>query len=61
MEQEPKTIIRLMKRADVLKNRIILPKFFIDNYGRDFYLDVKDNGTIVLIPIEKLNKQDRGE
>lgn len=56
MEQEPKTIIRLMKRADVLKNRIILPKFFIDNYGRDFYLDVKDNGTIVLIPIAKLNK-----
>lgn len=58
MEKEPKMLLRFMKRADVLKNRIIIPKFFIENYGRDFYLDVYDDGTIKLIPITKLNKKE---
>lgn len=58
MEKEPKMLLRFMKRADVLKNRIIIPKFFIDNYGRDFYLDVYDDGTIKLIPVTKLNKKE---
>ena len=58
MEKEPKMLSRFMKRADVLKNRIIIPKFFIDNYGRNFYLDIYDDGTIKLIPVEKLNKKE---
>ena len=60
MEKEPKVLFTFMRRADIEKNRIIIPKFFIDNYGRDFYLKVLDNGTITLIPITKLNKE-KGE
>lgn len=58
MEKEPKMLFRFMKRADKQLNRILIPKFVIDNYGRDFYLDIYDDGTIKLIPIEKLNKKE---
>lgn len=46
-----KTLFRFMKRADKEKNRIIIPKFIIDKYGRDFYFDVLEDGTIKLITI----------
>lgn len=59
MSKEPKVLFKFMKRADIEKNRIIIPKFFIDNYGRDFYLEVLDNGIIRLTPITKLNKEER--
>ena len=55
MSKEPEILFRFMKRADVEQNRIIIPKLYIDEYGRDFYLEVLDNGTIRLIPIKKLN------
>lgn len=58
MEKEPKMLFRFMKRADKQLNRILIPKFVIDNYGRDFYLDIYEDGTIKLIPIEKLNKKE---
>ena len=47
-------ILRFMKSADKLRNRIIIPKFIIDKVGRDFYLEynIKDE-TIKLIPIKK--------
>ena len=51
-----KMLFRFMKRADKMYNRIIIPKFIIDNYGRDFYLEVYDDGTMKLIPI-KYNKE----
>lgn len=57
MEKEPKMLFRFMKRADKQLNRILIPKFVIDNYGRDFYLDIYEDGTIKLIPIERLNKK----
>lgn len=47
-----KMLFRFMKRADKEKNRIIVPKFIIDKYGRDFYLEVYEDGTIKLIPIK---------
>lgn len=47
-----KLLVRFMKRADKEKNRIIVPKFIIDKYGRDFYLEVYEDGTIKLIPIK---------
>ena len=56
MNKEPKVLFRFMKRADATRNRIIIPKFIIDNYGRDFYFNVYTDGTIRMIPIEKLNK-----
>ena len=43
---------RLMKRAEKDKNRIIIPKSIIDNFGRDFYLDVFEDGTMKLTPIK---------
>lgn len=43
---------RLMKRAEKDKNRIIIPKHIIDNFGRDFYLDVFEDGTMKLTPIK---------
>ena len=61
MEQEPKVLFTFMKRADIEQNRIIIPKFFIDEYGRDFYLKILDNGTISLIPITKLDKKEEEE
>ena len=46
-------IIRLMKRADKLRNRIIIPKFIIDKVGRDFYLEYNSkDGSIKLTPIK---------
>ncbi len=50
-------ILRFMKRADKLRNRIIIPKFIIDKVGRDFYLEYnpKDD-SIKLTPI-KLEKK----
>lgn len=45
-------ILRFMKRADKERNRIIIPKFIIDKFGRDFYLEVYEDGTMKLIPVK---------
>ena len=45
--------IRFMKRVEKNKNRIIIPKFIIDKFGRDFYLDFNpEDGTMTLTPIK---------
>lgn len=46
-------MLRFMKRADKERNRIIIPKFIIDKFGRDFYLEVYEDGTMKIIPIKK--------
>ena len=44
---------KFMKRAEKDKNRIIIPKFVIDNFGRDFYMEINEqNGTMVITPIK---------
>lgn len=48
-----KKLFSFMKHADKEKNRIIIPKFIIDKYGRDFYLEIYDDETIKLVPIKK--------
>lgn len=48
-----KPLFRFMKRAEKDKNRIIIPKIIIDKYGRDFYLEIYDDETIKLVPINK--------
>lgn len=45
--------LKMMKKADADKNRIIIPKSVIDKYGRNFYLEVYEDGTMKLIPIKK--------
>ena len=61
MGKETKVLFRFMKRADKTQGRIIIPKFIIDNFGRDFYFDVYEDGTIKVIPIKKLNKKEKEE
>ena len=46
-------IARYFKRADIQLNRIVLPKQVIDKFGREFYMDVYEDGRIVLTPINK--------
>ena len=48
-----KTLVKYYKKADIEKNRVIIPKQFIDKYGREFYLSILSNGTILLEPIKK--------
>lgn len=48
--EEP--IMRFQKNADKEKNRIIIPKAIIEQWGNQFYMDIyKDK--IVLVPIKK--------
>ena len=50
--------LRFMKRAEVNKNRIILPKIIIDKFGRDFYLTVNlETGEMILTPIKYSKKK----
>ena len=46
-------IARYFKRADVALNRIIIPKKAIDMVGRDFYLELYEDGSMILKPINK--------
>lgn len=47
-----KVLFRFYKKADIDKNRIIIPKFIIDKYGREFYLEYCDDETIKLVPVK---------
>ena len=47
-----KPLFRFMKRAEKVKNRIIIPKFLIEKYGRDFYLEIYEDETIKLVPVK---------
>lgn len=48
-----KLLFKFMKRADKEKNRIIIPKFIIDKYGNEFYLEYYSDETIKLVPVKK--------
>lgn len=50
---EKPTLI-FQKNADKEMNRVIIPKFFIDKYGRHFYMEIYED-KIVLKPIKKGN------
>lgn len=45
-----------MKRAEKEKNRIIIPKFVIEKFGRDFYMEIFRDGSIKLTPIKNEKK-----
>lgn len=53
MEKEPKVLFTFMKRADKQLNRILIPKFIIDTYGRDFYLKIYEDGSMKLVPVKE--------
>ena len=46
-------IARYCKKADALLNRLIIPKQVVDKFGREFYMDVYEDGQIILTPIKK--------
>ncbi len=48
--EEP--ILTFEKNADKEKNRVIIPKVFIEKWGRQFYMDIYSD-KIVLRPIGK--------
>jgi hypothetical protein len=54
-ETQEKPILIYQKTADPQRNRVIIPKTFIDRYGKDFSMEVyKDK--IILKPIK--NKEE---
>ena len=52
MDKEKNVVITYQKNADKIRNRIIIPKFFIDKHGREFYMQIFDN-YIKLIHVKK--------
>lgn len=48
--KKPKLIYQ--KNADKEMNRIIIPKFFIEQFGRQFYMEIYED-KIILKPIKK--------
>jgi len=43
---------KLQKNADKIHNRIILPKKFVEQHGRQYYMEVYDD-QIILKPIKR--------
>lgn len=52
-----KRLFRFYKKADKTLNRILIPKFVIDKYGREFYFDIMEDETIMLTPKNKEEKE----
>ena len=48
-----KMIYSKIKKADKSLNRILIPKNVIEKFGRDFFMEVYDDGTIIFKPIKK--------
>ena len=51
--EKPKLIFQ--KNADKEMNRVINPKFFIDKFGRQFYMEIYEN-KIILKPLKNKTK-----
>ena len=54
MKDDHKALV-YQKNADSLKNRVMLPKAFIDRWGRRFYMEVYTD-KIILIPIKNMKE-----
>jgi hypothetical protein len=52
-----KRLFRFYKKADKQMNRILIPKIIIAKLGREFYLDLMENDTLVLTPVSKEKKE----
>ena len=51
INEEP--ILRLQKNADKTSNKIVLPKKYVEKYGREFYMMIYNDGIIIIKPIKK--------
>ena len=47
-----KPLLIFQKNADIEKNRVIIPKAFIEKFGRNFSMEVYED-KIILKPIKK--------
>lgn len=49
--------LRFKKNVDSTKNKMVIPKFFIDKWGKSFMMEVDNvNGKITLYPINALKE-----
>lgn len=47
-------ILKYFKKAEKIKNRIIIPKIMIDKFGSDYILEANvETGEMKLIPFKK--------
>lgn len=53
-----KKLFTFYKKADKQMNRILIPKIIVEKYGREFYLDVMDDDTIILRPVKKKESEE---
>ena len=52
-----KKIKTYIKRADLALNKIIIPKLVIDNFGREFFIEVDiETGVMKLTPLSQMKK-----
>lgn len=49
------TFLNIKKNADKKRNRIIIPKFFIDKNGYSYYMEIYED-KIILKPAKKEGK-----
>lgn len=50
MMKEP--VLKLFKRAEKNTNKVTLPKAIVEQWGREYYMEIYED-KIVLIPIKK--------
>lgn len=53
VQGKEKPIAILTKRAEIQKNRIIIPKRFIDKHGRYYYMEVYKDKIILKPQLQK--------
>lgn len=60
MEKKKKELPEIMtyfKRADEGVNKIIIPKYVIDNFDREFIMELNTKtGVMILTPLSKMKK-----
>lgn len=47
-----KLIKKWKKRAEIQKNRIIIPKVIVEKFGREFYLEWYEDDIIRIVPVK---------
>lgn len=47
-----KPILIFQKNVDKTLNKMVIPKFFVDKFGRSFYMEIYED-KIILKPIKK--------
>lgn len=48
-----KLIRKWLKKTDIARNRMVIPKILVKKYGREFYLEWCEDDIIRIIPIKK--------